>query len=56
MTLKITRNKEIYIQALSSEMDPTKIRFIRKAFVSEREARRVVLLKNPPVPHPVRAL
>jgi hypothetical protein len=34
-------------------MDPTEIRFIQTAFIKERGAE---VKKNPPVPHPLRAL
>jgi hypothetical protein len=48
------RTFHLGLKVLSSEMDPAEIRFIRKAFVKEKGAD--VFRKNPPVPHPVRAL
>jgi hypothetical protein len=42
------------LKALTSEMDRTKIRFIRKAFIKERGAE--VFLEKSARPHPVRAL
>jgi hypothetical protein len=42
------------LKELSSEMDPAEIRLIRQVIIEERGAE--VFRKNPPVPHPVRAL
>jgi hypothetical protein len=44
---------DLNFKVLSSEMDPSKIRFIRKDFIKERGAE--AFQKNQPVPHPVRA-
>jgi hypothetical protein len=39
---------------LSSEMDPAEIRLIRKVVIEERGEE--MFWKNPPAPHPLRAL
>jgi hypothetical protein len=46
--------EEIFLKVLSSEMDLTEIKFIRKAFIEERGAE--IFLINLPIPHLVRAL
>jgi hypothetical protein len=51
----------VYLKVLSGEMDLAEIRFIQKAFIKKRGAEVFIkihptLIKNPPYPHPVKAL
>jgi hypothetical protein len=51
---KTDRTQLILLKVLSSKMDPAEIMIIGYDVVKERGAE--VFWKNPPVPHPVRAL